>query len=66
MEVIQNIISNSLPALVLLLLCCIGLGVGVLLKGKSIKGTCASALLVIEGEKEACNTCPMKTNSLDD
>lgn len=66
MEFLQTAFSNSLPALILMLLCCLGLGLGVLLKGKTIKGTCASALLVLEGEKEACNTCPMKTTSLDD
>lgn len=57
----MEIITTFFPALIMLLICMLGLAVGLIFNGKSLKGTCASAELVIEGDKEACGTCPLKT-----
>ncbi|PCJ51848.1 MAG: hypothetical protein COA79_25380 [Planctomycetota bacterium] len=57
----MEVITNFLPALIMLTLCTLGLAVGLIFSGKSLKGTCASAELIMDGEKEACGPCPLKT-----
>lgn len=62
----KEILINSLPVLLICIVSIIALSIGVIFKGKSIKGTCSSAQLVIAGEKESCVTCPLKTTEIND
>jgi hypothetical protein len=57
----KEIFFNSLPILIIFIICVLGLSVGILFKGKCLVRTCSGGKSNGLGEKESCENCPRRS-----